>query len=265
MGKWYSELAFCRESTRLAEWSVHHYGEALELGISPDMKRNATNGKSLMMWKSTRMEDGPSRRSLYDWVVSSVKDDPNDPTSLFYYALMRILDMILNPNCRRNKDITQCRALIEASLRWSKGFSVPIPSLIHYLMPLVSVLEFEGFPQDRQLPPAFVRDAIIAMNHLDIYTEKADWRDFVSIDHHQETEPSHFQSVMNIYDQVTEWVRAGFTGLLPLGSHPANPALTDRKIFEESLKKRAEKPFLCQEIVAVNEDDPHISPVPLFL
>ncbi|PVF92603.1 hypothetical protein CPB86DRAFT_829876 [Serendipita vermifera] len=265
MAQWYSELAFLYEDIQSANWSIDNYERALELGVSSHFKRIAVNEKSLMLWKSVDMNKADARSPLYEWVVSSVRKAPSDPVSLMYYSLVLIIDMTLVPAHKRNKAIAQCKTLLEAAQRGAKILTIPIPPIVHYLIPLLLVIEYGGLPQNKQLPSAAMPAAFQAMTHLEAYAEKADWKDFVSIRKPLEKEPSHFDLVMKVYDRIAGWVRAGFMSLLPIGSSQSDPPLMDRSDFERCLIQRSKKPFLFEEEMGGAGGGSHMSPVPLFL
>jgi hypothetical protein len=237
LGRCYHELCCYEWKQETAQCSVEHYECARECSVDSKQWTEATNGKAyvLLVLGSEETDDKYKKHTLPQFIDSVMKSSSDPATRATYGTLSHFWPMEGLPSKWGDFSL-----LAGSTLWFSRSSQWNIPCIVH----LMAVAEVARDIQHQGPARPAARDIIDYINHLEVFFERADWKDLVLCARYS-FQPNARMTVVEMWKQFYSMVLNRFQetlykqpSFLNAGKFPTNGEVARvESLIEEKSKK----------------------------
>jgi hypothetical protein len=237
LGKTYQELYYHDLDRNTAQLSLDNFDSALRALAGTEQWMDAANGKTHVLFvlkMDAEHDESEEEQEMLQWVESVLKEISNDPVSLAVYG-------ILSQFYDNNYKLDSLFDLSNLALWFSRSSLGRVPPMVHIMV--ASAVYAELQEEDMVLPP--LRTLVDALNHLERFFERADWRDLGLIARRAFGATDRrgiIDTWLGLHAKLTQVVEDEFYKMPYFQQAAKGPIGKDTASIESLVKRRAEKP-----------------------
>ncbi|PVF92607.1 hypothetical protein CPB86DRAFT_829878 [Serendipita vermifera] len=237
LGRAYQELYYHDLDRNTAQLSLDNFDAALKCLVGSERWIDAANGKTHVLFvlkMDAEHDESDEEQEMLEWVGSVLKEISNDPVSLAVYG-------ILAQFYDNNYKLDSLFDLSNLALWFSRSSMGRVPPMVHIMVSSAVYAELQE--DDATLPP--LRTLVDALNHLERFFERADWRDLGLIARRAfgaNDRRGVIDTWIGLHSKLTQVVESEFYKI-PYFQQAAKGSIgKDIASIESLIKRKAEKP-----------------------